>query len=46
MHQNNDDDDGEDERMTELITAYETLMNKHSEHFWTDARDSRVALAC
>jgi hypothetical protein len=32
--------------MAELITAYEALMHKHNEHFRTDARDSRVALAC
>lgn len=53
MHQSEDDADNiiEDGNngsttMAELITAYETLMNKHNEHFWTDARDSRVALAC
>lgn len=45
MHQNQDED-GTSDIMTEIITAYETLMNKHNEHFWTDARDSRVALAC
>jgi hypothetical protein len=35
--------------MTELITAYETLMNKHGDGYYlsiVDARDSRVALAC
>eukprot|EP00578_Thalassiosira_sp_NH16_P031533 CAMPEP_0181079384 /NCGR_PEP_ID=MMETSP1071-20121207/2001_1 /TAXON_ID=35127 /ORGANISM="Thalassiosira sp., Strain NH16" /LENGTH=171 /DNA_ID=CAMNT_0023160783 /DNA_START=555 /DNA_END=1066 /DNA_ORIENTATION=- len=32
--------------MAELITAYETLMDKHSAHFLTDLRDSKVALAC
>jgi hypothetical protein len=38
--------------MTELITAYETLMNKHGDGGYNDylsiidARDSRVALAC
>ena len=48
MHQSEDDggDNDDDEAMAELITAYESLMNKHNENFWTDARDSRVALAC
>ena len=45
IHQNQEEDGGSD-IMTEVITAYETLMNKHNEHFWTNARDSRVALAC
>ena len=48
----NDDDNNSnvnaDEIMTELITAYETLMqNKHGYNLSiVDARDSRVALAC
>jgi len=45
-HQHQDGEGRNDTAMTELITAYETLMNKHNEDFFTDARDSRVALAC
>lgn len=42
VHRSGDDHNA----MTELVTAYETLMNKHGDNFSTDARDSRVALAC
>ena len=32
--------------MAELVAAYQALMNRDNEHLGTDARDSRVALAC
>lgn len=39
-------DDYDDNTMTRLVNAYESLMSKYSASFLSDATDSRVALAC